>query len=296
MSDPPGPAPGAPPASSADRLRALLGRDELTVAPGCFDALSARLVERAGFAVAFMGGFAVAGARSALPDTGLLSYGEVLDQGRSICDAVTIPVIGDADTGWGNAMNVRRTVHGFAGAGFACVMIEDQLAPKRCGHTRGKQVVDRSEAVARIRAAVDARTLGADVAILARTDARATHGIDEAIARAQAFREIGADITFVEAPLSPDEMLRVCAEVDGPCLVNLVEDGDTPILSDADLADIGYRIAIRPLTLQMAAVSAMQATLEALAGRGPEPSRVDFAGLRAIVGFDDYLRDADRYA
>ena len=110
------------------------------------------------------------------------------------------------------------------------------------------------------------------------------------------FREIGADVTFVEAPLSPDEMVRVCTEVDGPCLVNLVEDGDTPILSDADLADIGYRIAIRPLSLQMAAVAAMQATLEALAGRGPEPDRVDFAGLRAIVGFDDYLRDADRYA
>jgi 2-methylisocitrate lyase-like PEP mutase family enzyme len=152
--------------------------------PCCWDALSARLIERAGFPLTFMSGFAVSAARLALPDTQLISYAEMLDQGRSICDAVQIPVIGDADTGYGNAVNVKRTVTGYARAGFAAAMIEDQLAPKRCGHTRGKDVVSRGEAIARIQAAVDARDEGAGVLILARTDAAAVHGLDEAIARA----------------------------------------------------------------------------------------------------------------
>ncbi len=137
---------------SAEKLRALVAKPGILVMPCCFDALSARLVEEAGFPLTFMSGFAVSAARLALPDTGLISYGEMLDQGRNICSAVSIPVIGDADTGYGNALNVKRTVDGYARAGFACAMIEDQLAPKRCGHTRGKQVVGRDEALARIRA------------------------------------------------------------------------------------------------------------------------------------------------
>ena len=155
--------------------------------PCCFDALSARLIEQAGFAATFMSGFGVAAARLAMPDTGLISFGEMLDQGRSICQATTLPVIGDSDTGYGNALNVKRTVREYARAGFAAVMIEDQVAPKRCGHTAGKAVVERDEAILRIRAACDARDEGADILILARTDARATHGLDEAIARARAF-------------------------------------------------------------------------------------------------------------
>ena len=225
--------------SPAARLRALLEEPGLHVVPSCYDALSARLIERAGFGLTFMSGFAVAAGRAGLPDTGLLSYGEVLDTGRAICDAVDIPVIGDADTGYGNALNVKRTIRGYAAAGFACAMIEDQVAPKRCGHTRGKQVVDRDEAFARIQAGVDAREEGADILILARTDARATHGLDEAITRSQAFRDIGADITFVEAPHDADEMRRSCAEVEGPKMANLVEQGDTPILPPAELEEMG---------------------------------------------------------
>jgi len=157
----------------ADRLRALLAEPGIVAMPCCFDAFSARLIERAGFPLTFMSGFAVAATRLEAPDTGLICYAEMLDQGRNICSAVSIPVAGDADTGYGNALNVNRTVEGCAQAGFACLMIEDQLAPKRCGHTRGKQVVDRSLALARIRAAVDARKEGSDILILARTDARA---------------------------------------------------------------------------------------------------------------------------
>jgi 2-methylisocitrate lyase-like PEP mutase family enzyme len=176
--------------------------------PCCWDALSARLIERAGFPLTFMSGFAVSAARLALPDTQLISYAEMLETGRAICGAVSIPVIGDADTGYGNALNVKRTIAGYAQAGFAAAMIEDQLAPKRCGHTRGKDVVSRGEALARIRAALDARDEGAGILILARTDAAAVHGLDEAIGRAQAFRDAGADILFVK-PHQQAELERV---------------------------------------------------------------------------------------
>jgi len=267
--------------------------------PCCWDALSARLIERAGFPLTFMSGFAVAASRLALPDTQLISYAEMLDQGRSLCGAVSIPVIGDADTGYGNALNVKRTVLGYAAAGFAAAMIEDQLAPKRCGHTRGKQVVSRSEALARIRAAVDARDEGAGILILARTDAAAVHGLDEAIARADAFRDAGADILFVEAPRSEDELARVARALRGaPLMANLVEGGDTPLLPPERLAALGYRIAAYPLTLLSVAVHALGGALETLrAGAHPaESERVSFEALRELVGFPAYDAAAARYA
>jgi 2-methylisocitrate lyase-like PEP mutase family enzyme len=264
--------------------------------PCCFDALSARLVERAGFPLTFMSGFAVAAARLALPDTGMISYAEMLDQGHSICEAVSIPVIGDGDTGYGNPANVRRTVFGYARAGFAGIMIEDQVAPKRCGHTRGKEVVGRDEALARLRAAVDARDEGAGICIVARTDARATLGLDEAIWRMRAFAELGADIVFLEAPRSEAEMARFCAEVPGVRMANMLEEGDTPILPPERLAALGYRIAAYPLTLLNSAVYAMQSALADLrAGRTPQ-RRVDFATIRDLVGFADYDRTLERYA
>jgi len=281
--------------SPAAKLRLLLERPGLRVMPCCFDALSAKLVERAGFELTFMSGFAVSAARLALPDTGLISYGEMVEQGRSICAAVSIPVIGDGDTGYGNPMNVRRTVAGYAAAGFASVMIEDQLAPKRCGHTRGKRVVSREEALTRVRAAVDAREQGTDLLILARTDARAPIGLDEAIWRGRAFADLGADIVFVEAPRSEAEMQRICREIPAPQLANLVEGGDTPVLPPARLQELGFRIAAYPLTLLSAAVRAMQDALAAL-GRGETPARLlAFEELRALVGFDAYDAALARY-
>jgi 2-methylisocitrate lyase-like PEP mutase family enzyme len=286
-----------PPAPSpATRLAQLLAEPRLRVMPCCFDALSAQLIERAGFPLTFMSGFAVSAARIGAPDTGLISYGEMLDQGRNICAAVDIPVIGDADTGYGNAMNVRRSVRGYASAGFACAMIEDQVQPKRCGHTRGKQVVDRAEAVARVRAAVDVREAGADILVMARTDARASHGLDEALWRARAFAELGADLLFVEAPTSRDEMERICRQSDVPQMANMVEGGDTPVLPPAELEALGYRIAAYPLTLLSSAVRAMQDALLAL-GRGETPKGLlPFAELREVVGFDTYDREQARYA
>ena len=151
----------------AERLRQLIARPGLLVMPGCHDAMSARLIQEAGFELGFMSGFAVSAARLGMPDTGLISYGELVDQGRNICDAVSIPMIGDGDTGFGSAQNIKRTVQGYARAGFACIMLEDQVAPKRCGHTEGKSVVGRDEALTRIQAAVDARREGDDILIMA---------------------------------------------------------------------------------------------------------------------------------
>src|SRR6187397_1394019 len=155
----------------AARLRALLARPGLLTMPGCHDALSARLVEEAGFELGFMSGFAVSAARLAMPDAGLISYGGLADQARNICRAVSIPLIGDGDTGFGSAQNIKRTVQGYEHAGFAAIMLEDQVAPKRCGHTEGKSVVGRDEALTRVRAAVDARNDGTEILIMARTDA-----------------------------------------------------------------------------------------------------------------------------
>ena len=289
--------PAPPPApAAADALRALLAEPRLHVMPCCFDPHSARLVERAGFPLTFMSGFAVAATRLGLPDLGLVSYAEMLEQGRNICSAVRIPVIGDADTGYGNAMNVKRTVRGYAAAGFACAMIEDQRAPKRCGHTRGKEVVGRGEARARIRAAVDAaREGGSDILVLARTDAAATHGLDEALWRAKDFEAQGADMVFVEAPRSEAEMERVCAATSLPNLANMVEGGDTPVLPPKRLEALGYAVAAYPLTLLSAATRAMEEALASLRAGTPPGGLLSFAELRERVGFDAYDAEAARY-
>jgi 2-methylisocitrate lyase-like PEP mutase family enzyme len=279
---------------STDALRALLARGDLLLMPGCHDAMSARLVEEAGFELGFMSGFAVSAARLGMPDAGLISYGEMVDQGQRICQAVSIPLIGDGDTGFGSAQNVKRTVRGYAAAGFAAIMIEDQVAPKRCGHTEGKSVVDRNEAVTRVRAAVDARAEGADILIMARTDARAVHGLDEAIERCRQFRDLGADITFLEAPTGEEEMRRYCREVEGPKMANLIEGGKTPLLDVAQLADIGYQIAVYPLTLLNVSIRAMREALQNLQAGRPAGA-MDFEELKAAVGFPAYFADEARY-
>ena len=280
-----------------DTLRQLLTEPGIIPMPGVFDAISARLAERAGFKAAFMSGFMVSASRIGMPDTGLISYAEMADQGRNICDAVSIPVIGDGDTGFGNAVNVKRTVNGYAQAGFGCVMIEDQLAPKRCGHTQGKQVVSRAEANQRLQAAVDAREEGADILIMARTDANATDGLDEAITRCKDFRRIGVDITFLEAPRDVDEMKRYCDEVEGPKMANMVEQGKPPFLAPAELDAIGYKIGIWPAAMMLAAINGMQAELNRLAGgEAGEEGKANFSELQDIVGFPAYYDTENKYA
>lgn len=287
--------------SRAEILRRLLAEDRCHRVPCTWDALSARMIADAGFPFTFMSGFAVSAARLGEPDLGLISYAEMADQVRNICAATTIPVIADGDTGYGNALNVERTVKGYAQAGAACIMIEDQVAPKRCGHTQGKLVVDRSEAVDRIRAAVHAREEirknGGDILILARTDARGTHDLAEALWRAAAFKDAGADILFVEAPQSEDEMARIPKDVPGIHMANLVEGGKTPIPSIARLGELGFRIAIHPLTLLSAAMRAIAESLGDLkAGRNPEARLIGFDDIKRIAGFDAYYASEQRYA
>jgi 2-methylisocitrate lyase-like PEP mutase family enzyme len=244
-----------------------------------------------------MSGFGVAASRCGLPDLGLVSYGEMVEQGRNITAAVTIPVIGDGDTGYGGVLNVARTVAGYARAGFAAVMIEDQVWPKRCGHTEGKAVVSRDDAVQRIRAAVAARDEGSEILILARTDARATHGLDEALARAKAFTEAGADILFVEAPRTEAEMAAICREVPGRHLANMLEGGATPLLPPARLEALGFAIAAYPLTLLSAATKAMtDALLDLKVGHDPSPRLLPFAELRALLGFEALDAQALRFS
>lgn len=282
--------------NAASSLRTLIASGEFLPMPCCFDALSAKLIEQAGFNLTFMSGFAASASRLGAPDLGLMSYGEVVDQARNIAEAIKIPMIADGDTGYGNAMNVKRTVSGLARAGCAGVLIEDQIAPKRCGHTPGKDVVSREEAFDRIQAAVDAKADGADILIMARTDANHTHGIEEAINRAQVFHELGADILFVEAPKDINEMQLICSEIPGCKMANIVEGGLTPNLSMRELSDLGYQIAAYPLTLLSSSMRAMKSTLELMKDDLPRDELLlDFAELRKNIGFDEYYKASEKY-
>ena len=286
--------------STAKDLRTLLAEDRCHLMPCCFDALSAKLIEQEGYPLTFMSGFAASATKLGAPDLGLMSYGEVVDHAGYIASAIQIPLIADGDTGYGNAMNVRRTVIGLARAGAAAVMIEDQVAPKRCGHTPGKAVVSRDEAFDRIRAAVDARnelmaTGGPETLILARTDSRHEHGLAEAIERSARFAELGADILFIEAPQTESEMTEICRSLPGPKMANIVEGGLTPELSLEALQAIGYSLAAYPLTLLAAAMKAMTDSLRAMRNQSAL-DLMDFGELRERVGFNEYYEILAQYS
>ncbi len=283
------------PTPGAARLRELLDSNSIVQAPGCFDALSVRILEQTGFDAAFLGGFSVSAARLGLPDVGLLSYGEMIDQARNVCAATSLPVMGDADTGYGNAMNAERTMLGCAQAGLACVMIEDQCWPKRCGHTSGKEVVDREEALRRVRACVRAREdFGLDVLIMARTDANATDGFGEALWRAEAFADSGVDLTFLEAPETTEQMEDYCKRIPGWKVANLVEDGRTPWLAKSQLEAMGYSVALYPVTLLLHGIKAMQDAARGLEeSNSAQRSRATFDQARSVVGWPDYEERLD---
>jgi len=289
---------GKPLNSPAARLRELLSSGKLLTMPCAYDALTAKLIERMGFEITFMTGFGVSAVRG-YPDCQLVSYQEMLESAFGIGSALRgICCIADGDTGYGNAMNVKRTVRGYAQAGMAGIMIEDQVAPKRCGHTKGKAVISHAEAVARVRAACDARDEGPwDICIMARTDARATHGLDEAIARCKAFREAGADITFLEAPLDEHEMERYCNEVSGPKLANMLRGGKTPMLSLKRLEEIGFALAAYPVALLASSVSVQIELLQLLKeDKDTSHLEVSFEQLKELVGFGEYYQEEERYS
>jgi 2-methylisocitrate lyase-like PEP mutase family enzyme len=256
----------------------------MVLAPGCYDALGARLIEEAGFSAAYMTGFGSAASRLGRPDVGLMSMTEMVDNARRIVEAVDIPVVADADTGYGNSINVIRTVREYEAAGVAAIHLEDQVMPKKCGHMEGKQLVGVHEMGAKIAAAVAARR-SPDFLIIARTDARAVEGLDRALARARRYREAGADVLFVEAPQSIEEVDAVAAAFpDVPLLFNYAEGGKTPAVTHDFLRELGFALVIFPLTLLLSATGAMRAALARVKADGT-PLEL----LPSLPGFDEFL-------
>lgn len=255
-------------------LRGLLGKGRIVIAPGVFDGLTARLAELQGFPVVYATGAGISNSQYALADMGLVSYKEVLEQVAKITGAVAVPVVADADTGYGNPVNVVRTVREFIRAGVAAIQLEDQVAPKRCGHFAGKEIVSRHEGVLKIRAAVEARGDN-DLLIVARTDAIAVDGLSEALWRAQAYHAEGADIIFVEAPRNRDELARIGREVPGLKLANMVEGGVTPLIPARQLEDMGFHMAIYANCVLRSAIKAVQATLSHLWEQGDTTAILD---------------------
>jgi len=281
----------------AAALRDLLRRPGLLQAPGCFDAFSGRLVEQAGFPAAYMTGFGTSASVLGLPDTGQISFAEMATHAGNIASSLRIPLIADADTGYGNAINTYRTVRAYARAGVAAVQIEDQVAPKKCGHTRGKAIVPLGEMLGKVRAAADARA-EQDIVIVVRTDARSVAGFEAALERCLAFEAAGADVIFFEAPESEEEMSMVARRVKAPLLINLVEGGKTPLLPRSRLEALGYKIAIYPASALMAAAKAMQrlyARIRSEDAYAPGPDQVTFEELKTLVGFPEYYAMEERY-
>jgi carboxyvinyl-carboxyphosphonate phosphorylmutase len=275
----------SPPGNSAVGLRPLISQPEPILAPGAYDALTARLVEQAGFPAVYMTGFGTAAALLGRPDIGLVTMSQMVDNARRIAQAVDVPVIADADTGYGNAINVVQTVREYERAGVAGIHIEDQVAPKRCGHMEGKQVIDSGEMVEKIRAALEARS-SPDFVIIARTDARAVEGMDGALRRGRLYRDAGADMLFVEAPQGEDEVAAVArAFPDTPLFFNWLEGGKTPPIPLARLKELGFRVIIFPLSTLLTVTRAVRNLLSLIREDGtPERASVQ------MVSFQDFLQ------
>ncbi len=288
------------PGAARAALRRRLGDATPIIAPGAYDALSARLVEAAGFDVVYVTGFGSSASLLGRPDVGLVGLGEMSDQVRRIVGAVDVPVVADADTGYGNAINVIRTVQEYERAGVAALHLEDQVLPKRCGHMEGKAVVSSGEMVGKIHAAVDARR-DPDLVLIARTDARAPEGLDAAVARAWAYREAGADMLFVEALRDLEEITTVAKELAGiPLVFNWAEGGKTPPLDLARITELGFALIICPITTLLAATRAVAASLSTLRRDGTPVNLVaglpGFGEFLEIIGLPEVDELSGRYA
>lgn len=273
--------------SKAEDLRRLLRENRPLVLGGVYDGISTRLADRAGFEVLFVGGFSIAASQLGEPDFGYVTQTEMADAARRICRLTERPVLVDADTGYGNPLNVLRTVELYADAGAAGLFLEDQMWPKRCGHMRGKQVVERGEWTAKLRAVLDARKQLGDLFLVARTDSRAVIGLDEAIERGRAARDLGADAVFVEAPESATELERIGKAIAGPKVANMVEGGRTPLLSPAELHDLGFDLIVHPLAGLLATTRALQRTFSTLREKGT--LRDDLGGLATFDEFNELI-------
>ncbi len=266
------------------RFKQLVLAEEILVMPGAYDALSAKIVEQAGFSAVTLGGYPASATLLAKPDLSLLSLTEMVRHTQYLVDAVDIPVFADGDTGHGSVTNVQRTVKELEKAGVAGLFIEDQVFPKRCGHMEGKQVIPADEMVAKLKAALDART-DPDLVIMARTDALAVLGLDAAIERANRYRQAGADLIFIEAPPSVEDMRRINREVNAPTMANMIEGGKTPLLTPAELQALGYDVVVYPLAALYAAAWAVRRLMEELKASGTTKGCMD-----RMISFDEFNR------
>jgi 2-methylisocitrate lyase-like PEP mutase family enzyme len=288
----------APTRPSRPTWKELLAREKPLLLPVAHDALAARLIERAGFAAYSIGGFPLVGSRYGIPDIGLVGFGEMSAGMRDIMAATSLPVLVDADDGYGDVKNVARTIRGYEAMGASAIFIEDQRAPKRCGHMAGKDVIDADVMATKLRAAADARQ-NADTFLIARTDARAVHGLDEALRRAELYLKSGADGIFVEAPLSIEELERIGRAFKGvPQLANMLEDGRTPLLPPRQLAALGFAMVAYPTTLIFRvartiekALADLKAGTLTLAGEG-----VGFDEFKAMTGFAQWAEVEQRHS
>jgi 2-methylisocitrate lyase-like PEP mutase family enzyme len=285
--------------TTATTLRARLAAPGLITAPGVYDMISARIADRMGFPALYMTGFGVVASHLGLPDAGLATYSDMVGRVSQICTIAQTPLIADADTGYGGLLNVAHTVRGYSKAGAAALQIEDQAFPKKCGHTPGRQVIPCEDMVKKIRVVVEARG-DDDILIIARTDARTAHGLDEALRRAEAYANAGADILFVESPESEQEMEKICASFDLPLIANMVEGGRTPVLSAQRLEQLGYKIAIFPATGFLAAGAALESIYQTLRHEGSSVKVTaplqDFAEFAKLMGFQDVWDFDKRHA
>lgn len=282
--------------SSHRSLKTLIASGQIVMAPGAYDALSAKIAAQQGFDAVYMTGFGVSGSTLGMPDIGLMTATEMADRARALTEAVApVPLIADADNGHGGELNVARMVRMYEQAGVACIQLEDQVFPKRCGHMASKDVIDRTEASNKIAAAVAARRSD-DFLIMARTDSRAVIGIDEALRRGDAFLEAGADLLFIEAPQSLEELRRVAETFKGAKLVaNMVEDGRTPYLDIEELQKLGFALAIYPVSALLVVAQRLQQTYAAMRAQGQLPkdeARLRFGEYNAMIGLDQLVPSA----
>lgn len=277
----------------------MLSSGEILVAPGVHDGLSARIIEQEGFKALYMTGYGTSASMLGKPDVGLLTLTEMAARASRLADAVNIPLIADADTGYGNAVNVTRTVREYEKAGVACLQLEDQVAPKKCGHMTGREVIPTDEMVGKIKAACDARR-DDDLMIMARTDARTTHGIEEALERGKAYEEAGADIVFIESPESEDEMKMITSAFNVPVLANMVEHGRTPFLPVPELQEIGYDLVIFPVSATYVMAEAARKVMRTLRETGSTADMVDsmiaFEEFNELMGLGDIRQMETRYS
>src|SRR4051795_7794675 len=280
------------------RIGQVLQRHGSIVFPGVYDTLSAKLVERAGFPMSFISGYSVAATSIGEPDLGLLTQTEIVERARRVCGSVSIPIIVDADTGYGNPLNVIRTVRELIDAGAAGCFLEDQQWPKKCGHMRGKRVIEREEYIDKIRATVDSRG-DADFFIVARTDSLAVLGLDEAIERVTQARAAGADASFVEAPNSLDELAEIGRRAPAPIVANMIEKGKTPVLPKQKLAELGFHLILYPLAGLFAAARALGSIYETIRKQdttlGAETPLMAFDEFNDLIGVESKYKLAEKY-